>query len=443
MIATSYTPPQFKDALPDAVDVVVIGGGIAGISTAWSLREAGLSVLVCEKGVVAGEQSSRNWGWIRQQGRDADELPIMMESMCLWQSMSEQLDADVGFARHGVLYLAETLEQLESHHNWLDIAQQHQLDSRMLSAAEVDQLFDSRPGQWLGGLFTPSDARAEPFKAVPAMARALQRRGGHLRENCAVRSLDVSAGRVSGVVTELGRVRADSVVCCGGAWSGMLLANHDISLPQLTVRATVARTAPAVNIGEAGVSAGGVGLRRRRDGGYTLAASNTNDHYVSADSFRYLKKFLPALQTSKGSIQLRFDDGLLNRLLTPRHWSSDAPSPFESARVLNPAPSPEAVAKIRRVLAERVPKLADVEFLEAWGGMIDVMPDVVPVMDEVVQLPGLFVATGFSGHGFGIGPGAGKIMADLVRGRPPGHDLRRFRLSRFSDGSRMRPGPGL
>lgn len=75
--------------------------------------------------------------------------------------------------------------------------------------------------------------------------------------------------------------------------------------------------------------------------------------------------------------------------------------------------------------------------------MIDVMPDVVPVMDEVVQLPGLFVATGFSGHGFGIGPGAGKIMADLVRGRPPGHDLRRFRLSRFSDGSRMRPGPGL
>jgi glycine/D-amino acid oxidase-like deaminating enzyme len=443
MIANSQTPIQFRNELPDAVDVVVVGAGIAGISTAWSLRDAGLSVLVCEKGVVAGEQSSRNWGWIRQQGRDADELPIMMESMRAWQAMSRQLDEDVGFTRQGVVYLAETPEQLESHHSWLKIAQQHQLDSRMLTAADVDRLFDSRPGQWLGGLFTPSDARAEPFKAVPAMARALQRRGVHIREACAVRSLDVSAGRLSGVVTELGRVQAGSVVCCGGAWSALLLANHDILLPQLTVRATVVRTAPAVNIGEAGVSAGGLGLRRRQDGGYTVAASNTNEHYVGADSFRNLKKFLPALQSSKGSIKLRFDDGLVNRLLSARHWSPDAPSPFESARVLNPAPSPEAVGKIRRVLAERVPKLADVALLETWAGMIDVMPDVVPVLDEVDKLPGLFVATGFSGHGFGIGPGAGRIMADLVQGHAPGHDLTRFRLSRFSDGSRMQPGPGL
>ena len=75
--------------------------------------------------------------------------------------------------------------------------------------------------------------------------------------------------------------------------------------------------------------------------------------------------------------------------------------------------------------------------------MIDVTPDVVPVMDEVAQYPGLFLATGFSGNGFGIGPGAGRVMADLVAGNPPVHDLSRFRLSRFYDGSKMNPGPGL
>ena len=75
--------------------------------------------------------------------------------------------------------------------------------------------------------------------------------------------------------------------------------------------------------------------------------------------------------------------------------------------------------------------------------MIDVTPDVVPVMDAVTGYPGLYLATGFSGHGFGIGPGAGRVMADLVLGRPAGHDLSRFRFSRFYDGSKMVPGPGL
>jgi len=75
--------------------------------------------------------------------------------------------------------------------------------------------------------------------------------------------------------------------------------------------------------------------------------------------------------------------------------------------------------------------------------MIDVTPDVVPVMDEIAAYPGLYLATGFSGHGFGIGPGAGRVMADMVMGRPAVHDLTRFKFSRFTDGSRMRPGPGL
>ena len=111
--------------------------------------------------------------------------------------------------------------------------------------------------------------------------------------------------------------------------------------------------------------------------------------------------------------------------------------------MLNPDPSPVVVKRIEERLPERFPKLAGTKVAEAWAGMIDVTPDVVPVMDEVSDYPGLFLATGFSGHGFGIGPGAGQVMADLVQGKPARHDLSRFRLSRFSDGSKTVLGPGL
>ncbi len=434
---------KFQDPLPDAVDVVVIGAGIIGISTAWFLARAGASVLVCDKGRVAGEQSSRNWGWIRQQGRDSAELPIVIDSINTWESLSSELDQDIGFTRQGVLYLAETQAELAQHERWLEVARQHQLDTRMLSSAAVDALIKDKPGQWVGGIFTASDGRAEPFKAVPALARSLRRFGGSIRESCAVRTLDIQAGKLVGVVTEHGRVRATSVVCAAGAWSTQFLANLGIDLPQLTVRATVARTAKAPNIYDGCATVGEVAIRRRQDGGYTVASSNTNEHHLGADSFRYFFKFLPALASSARYIRLKLGDGLVARLLPQRRWEADEVTPFELTRVLNPVPSPVALLKMRDGLDKRLPKLASIPFEEAWAGMIDVTPDVVPVMDEVAQYPGLFLATGFSGHGFGIGPGAGRVMADLVVGNPPVHDLSRFRLSRFYDGSKMNPGPGL
>ena len=447
MVASDSSPVSWRDPLPAAVDVVVVGGGVIGISTAWFLVKSGLRVLVCDKGRVAGEQSSRNWGWIRQQGRDADELPIVIDSVNSWESLAGEIRAatgeDIGFTRQGVLYAATTDAQMADHEKWLEVAQQHQLDTRLLSGAEVDALVHDKPGQWRGGMFTASDGRAEPFKAVPALAKALRTRGGLIREACAVRSVETRAGKVSGVITEHGRVGAGAVVCAGGAWSTLFLANLGITLPQLTVRATVARTAPAPDICAGNASLDEIAIRRRQDGGYSVASSSTNEHYVSADSFRYFSKFFPALRASVSYIRLRFADGLIARMLPVRCWADDAVSPFEKQRVLNPAPSPVALRKMRAGLANRVPRLAELPFTEAWAGMIDVTPDVVPVMDEIASHPGLFVATGFSGHGFGIGPGAGRVMAAMVRGLPAQHNLNRFRFARFSDGSPMRPGPGL
>jgi glycine/D-amino acid oxidase-like deaminating enzyme len=132
MMFSDKSPLSFQDPLPAEVDVVVIGAGVIGIFTAWFLRERGHRVLVCEKGRVAGEQSSRNWGWIRTQGRDVAELPIAIESVSNWERISRELDTEIGFERRGVLYVATDQAKLAQLEQWLPIAHDHDLDARML-----------------------------------------------------------------------------------------------------------------------------------------------------------------------------------------------------------------------------------------------------------------------------------------------------------------------
>lgn len=434
-------PVGFDDDLPESVDVAIIGGGVIGISTAWFLRQQGKTVLVCDKGRVAGEQSSRNWGWVRVTARDPDEVPIAIDSLACWDELSAELGPELGFTRQGILMLAAGSEDLGECEDWLAVAKEHNVDTRMLTRKESNRLIGASSERWAGGMLTPSDGRAEPFKAVPAIARALQQRGALIKESCAVRSLDIEAGKVAGIITERGLVKASSVVCAGGAWSSLFLSNLGIELPQLTVRSSVVRTAkcPSVFDGNAGLK--DIYVRRRQDGGYTVAAGMT-EHTIAADSFRYLFRFLPSRRMTS-DIRVRFGKDVVQKGLFKTSWSADDRSPFEDHRVLNPSPSKVGLNLIRRNLAARVPELATVEFEETWAGMIDATPDVVPVMDQVPAIPGLFLATGFSGHGFGIGPGAGKVMADLVLGNRPHHELARFRFSRFSDGSKIRPGPAI
>ncbi len=230
--------------IPESTDVVIVGAGIAGISAAWFLHQAGLRVVVCEKGIVAGEQSSRNWGWIRQQGRDQAELPIVMESMRLWQEIAEQLDSDIGYQREGSLYLCKNDEDMAEHDHFMSFAPAYGLDTTRLNRQQLEALVKDCPPQWQSALYTSDDARAEPSLAVPAMARTLVDRGVSIIENCAVEKILTQNQRVTGVLTEHGEIRAASVLCAGGAWSTFLLRGCGIRLPQLTVKASVARTAP-------------------------------------------------------------------------------------------------------------------------------------------------------------------------------------------------------
>jgi glycine/D-amino acid oxidase-like deaminating enzyme len=121
----------------------------------------------------------------------------------------------------------------------------------------------------------------------------------------------------------------------------------------------------------------------------------------------------------------------------------DEVSPFEHQRMLQPEPEKQVLHQIRAALDRYFPEIAPAAFVETWGGMIETSPDVLPVISRVDGHEGFLLASGFSGHGFGIGPGAGKLIADMVRGVADRNEVQAFRLQRFFDGSPIRPGPSI
>ncbi|WP_404801883.1 NAD(P)/FAD-dependent oxidoreductase [Bosea spartocytisi] len=419
-------------SLPAASDVVVIGGGIIGITTALFLAREGISVTVCEKGEVGHEQSGRNWGWVRIMGRDPGEIPLGLESMRLWSEMDRLVGGDTGFTRSGIVYVADTPAKLAEHEAWLDHAKSYQLDSRLLSTREIDAVLPGGKRAFAGALFTPSDARAEPQKAVPAMARALRRHGGTVLTRCAVRGIETAAGRVSGVVTERGPIACQRVVLAGGAWSRLFLGNLGIDLPALKILGSVFRTEPLDGPPVHAVGASDFAFRKRQDGGYTIAHRGASVAEIVPDSFRLLFDFLPSLVKQRHELRLSLGHRFLDEARTPRRWSLDAETPFERMRILDPKPSEAILQEAQRNLTAAFPTFAGLKVKESWGGLIDATPDGVPVIGEVPRLPGFFIASGFSGHGFGIGPGAGRLTADLVSGRTPMIDPKPFRLERFA-----------
>ncbi len=200
---------------------------------------------------------------------------------------------------------------------------------------------------------------------------------------------------------------------------------------------SVFRTAPLAGAPNVTTSGSVFAFRKRLDGGYTIARRNANVADITPDSFRLLLQYFPTLRQNYGEIRLRLGRRFLEEWGTRRKWSLDETTPFEAVRVLDPAPKQATLDEARTVLSRAFPAFARMQVAESWGGLIDVTPDAVPVIGEVAGVPGFFLATGFSGHGFGIGPGAGRLAADLVAGDTPVVDPVPFRFSRFTEGRRQ------
>ena len=423
------------DRPPARTDVVVIGGGIAGVSTAWHLAQRGIAVTLCEKGEIGAEQSGRNWGWTRVMGRDPREIPLAMESLRQWRRMDGMIGGETGFSQSGTLWLCETQAQIDTYEAWLEKARPFQLDSRLLTSEQIAETLPGLTRRYKAALHTPSDGRAEPTKAAPAIALAARAAGATILTQCAVRGVETTGGAISGVVTEHGRIACGAAVLAGGVWSRLFSGNMDIDLPQLKIMSSVFRTGPVPGGPEISVGVRDFAFRKRTDGGYSIAKRNGSISEITPDSFRLFRAFLPTMKTSYQEFRLHLGRQFLTELRTPRRWALDAKTPFEATRILDPEPNAGMIDHAKRSLIAAFPAFAAMQEVERWAGLIDVTPDAVPVISGVDGVPGFYMATGFSGHGFGIGPGAGRLMAEIVAGETPVVDPEPYRFSRFADGS--------
>ena len=272
--------PQLKEIpsnekLPTDADVVVNGGGIIGAAATYFMSKQGYNVALVEKGQVGCEQSSRNWGWCRQQNRDERELPTSVLSMRLWDEMSKDIGFDLGFRRCGLRYATDDPQQLAQWDAWQDLAKQYGVKTVMLSAKEANTMIPARGRDWIGGVHSIHDGKGEPAIAAPMIAEGARNLGATIHQNCAARGLDITNGKVEGVITEHGTIKTNKVLCAAGAWASAFCRHHGISFPQSSVRQTAFRTKPMENIGEAIYTNGGIALTRRLDGSYTVAISGS------------------------------------------------------------------------------------------------------------------------------------------------------------------------
>lgn len=430
------------NVVPPETEVVIVGGGIIGASTALYLAQKGVPVVLCEKGAIGEEQSSRNWGWVRKMGRDPREVPLMIHAMKLWAELPQIVGEDLGFRVHGITYFCDEEKDLAKYEGWMKAVAEYNLDTRYVSAAEIVNYAPGATRKWAGGLHTASDGFAEPHIATRLIARGAEKLGARIVEACAVRGFETKGGRVSEVVTEKGRIRCNSVVLAGGSWSSLFARNQGVKVPQLKLLSQVMRTRPLEG-GPVGCGSGkGFGFRKRLDGGYNFSMRSAHPVDIVPDSFRYLKDYVPALKNEWRAMKFRIGKRSFQETLQGGSWKLDQRTPFEAIRVLRPQPAhailDQAIVNIKKLFPAFADKLVVNERMGAW---IDVSPDAVPTISQVDAIPGFFVSTGYSGHGFGIGPAAGQMMAELIMGEKTVVDASPFRHSRFIDGSKINHWP--
>jgi glycine/D-amino acid oxidase-like deaminating enzyme len=418
--------------LPARADVVVIGGGIIGAFAAYYLARRGLSVALVEKGLIGAEQSSRNWGWCRQQNRDARELPMATKSLELWDQFATDSGEDTGFTRCGLLYLSDDEAQISAWAKWREFAKTAGVTTHMLSSREASERGQATDRMWKGGVFSPSDGTADPAKAAPAVAAAIMKLGGSVHQHCAARGIELAGGRVSGVVTEDGTIKTRIAVHAGGAWASSFCNQLGIQFPVATVRQSIVRLSPVEQQLPAALIGPRVAVTRRPDGHYVLAISGRGRLDATPQLLRFAPHFIPMFAKRWRNVFPGGLEGIRWGHETRARWKLDGPTPMERARILNPKPDPAGVRETHRRALDFLPALGKASITSSWAGYVDSTPDGVPGIGEIPQVPGFILAAGFSGHGFGIGPGSGHLIADLVSGAKPIFDPAAFNPARFN-----------
>ena len=425
-------PIEFTPSIPTETTVVIIGGGIIGLTAALTLSERGIPVTLLEKGTVGAEQSTRNLGWIRKLNRSAKDMPLAIAAEALWHQLPQPTGKQVGYKQAGIMFVARTDDEMEPHRKWLASVENLSLDARLVTNAEISTLAPGSSTQWAGGIYMASDGYAEPTLTCNAVATAAFDKGAKIIENCAVRKLSLSGGKISGVITEHGEIKCDQVLLAGGLWSRRLLKSHNVALPSLPLLGSVVRTHPFDGPTDIATGASNFSFRKRIDGGYTIMQRGALDAPITPEHLLLGHKYLDALKANMAFLRPRIDRYFFEDLVRGVDRSGRKVSPFERNRIGNPPINRALLDEAMTELRKSWPTFNDAKISNSWAGLIDMTPDGEPVISHVNKIPGLTLATGFSGHGFGTSPAAGQLAADLVMNVDPLVDPSPYAFERFS-----------
>lgn len=336
------------------------------------------------------------------------------KSLGLWDRFAAESGEDTGFRRWGLLYLSENDEELAGWARWGDFARRVGVTTHMLDSAEASARGKATGRIWKGGVFSPTDGIADPANAAPAVARALMKLGGTVVQNCAARGIETEGGRLSAVITEHGTITTKVAILSGGAWASSFCRQLGVRLPQASIRSSILSVGPGEGDLPDALHTAHVSVTRRGDGGHTLAISGRGRVDLTPQNIRFASQFLPMFMRRWRSLSPGGLEGVRSGHETLARWRLDRPTPMEEMRVLDPAVDEGTIRLVHQRAVELLPAIGTRRVTARWAGYIDSTPDGVPAIGEVANVPGFILAAGFSGHGFGIGPGAGHLVADIV-----------------------------
>lgn len=409
-------------------DVLVVGGGLVGLATALELTRLGAEVTCLEADHFGAHQSAQNWGFVRKQGRALAEIPLMLDAINRWSDLSEHLGSDVQWVQGGNLAVFDTADQEKNYQQWVTSVTEYGVDSTFLTQNEVAHKIPGWKRTIRGALFSPSDGHSEPSAVIEAYLQACRHAGVNLVSGAEVRHLLTRGSVVVGAKVQEKTYHADTTVLAVGSSTRKLLSTVDVNFPQTFVTGTVSLTTPVEPITKSTVWGNGFSFRQRQDGRIVCSVGGGGVVRLNPDMIAQAPLFFNAFKKNWRRFAIRPSFALateLPRIL--RGWpgirSAGAPMPtVRRSEQIN------ALHKLQKTLQG----LDNTRIEHSWAGIIDSTPDGNPVLDASPGPGGLIVAGGFSGHGYGLVPTVGSIVADLVAYAKTHFDLHPFRLGRFA-----------
>lgn len=372
--------------MTQTADVIVIGGGIHGCSTALHLAMRGVKPLLIEKDYCGRHASGVNAGGVRQLARDVAEVPLSVASMALWERIEDLVGDSCGFDSHGQVLVAEDeadLAQLRARVD--DLRLRGFTHEELIDRAELKRLVSAVSDSCPGGVVSRRDGAADPFRTTQAFRRQAIVRGAAIREGVSVTAVARRQG-VWRVTTSDGDFEAPVLVNAAGAWAARIAAMVGEPVPLETIAPMLMITARVPHFIDPVVI-----LRGRK---------------LSFKQFR------------NGTVMI--GGGYLGRAY-----------PDENATVLDW----RKLAASASTVWELFPVMRSATVVRAWAGIEARMPDDIPVIGPSKKAEGLFHQFGFSAHGFQLGPGVGALMADLIATGATNLPIEPFRVDRFPIGS--------